>query len=378
MSASTTSEPSRGRLKLTSEGLAWLAASAVLGLLGWSKTLNLLLMLAYVMVALLVLNAVLARRHANRAFSRRLLPGSVFAGESAEIASLVVNKNSRAVTVQVVDRNREWAVADLAPDVIASFTSPETFPERGRITLPPLVTASAFPFGLLRFEKTESATDSVAVLPALGIADADGLRRWLLRTAGSEGRSRKVLRRVTHDQADVRGIRRYRPGDSIRTVHWKSSARRRELMVREYDSAPSPELLVVVEPWLPANPTEEDRANLEAALSLAATIAATWCRAIGTRVALAVSGEVEIFSGESSLRDALIPLADAEGSPTPVASKVESFGRFALRAARVVVTSRMNSPLADALTAELGKPFASLNPNHLFAWYQPPARGGKP
>ena len=34
---------------------------------------------------------------------------------------------------------------------------------------------------------------------------------------------------------------------------------------------PVPELVVVVEPWLPANPTKADSANLEAALSLAAT-----------------------------------------------------------------------------------------------------------
>ena len=94
---------------------------------------------------------------------------------------------------------------------------------------------------------------------------------------------RKVLRRVTTDQADVRGVRPYRPGDPIRGIHWRSSARRGELMVREYDAAPSPELVLVVEPWLPDNPTAGTRANLEAALSLAVTIARTWSRASNTR-----------------------------------------------------------------------------------------------
>ena len=47
--------------------------------------------------------------------------------------------------------------------------------------------------------------------------------------------------------------------------HWRTTARRGELMVREYDTAPSPELVLVVEPWLPTNPTATDRERLEAA-----------------------------------------------------------------------------------------------------------------
>ena len=111
------------------------------------------------------------------------------------------------------------------------------------------------------------------MLPAVGEVDAIALRHWLLRQAGGDGRARKVLRRVTTDQADVRGVRPYRPGDPIRGIHWRSSARRGELMVREYDAAPSPELVLVLEPWLPKEPAATERANLEAALSLAATVA---------------------------------------------------------------------------------------------------------
>jgi len=377
MRPSTALAPPRGALRLTSEGLAWLAAAAVLGLLGWSKSLNLLLMLAYVMAALLVLNGVLARMHARRVRVRRLVPRSVFAGESAETAVLVHNDHPRPATVQVADRNREWAVLDLPSGEAASFASSETFPKRGRVSLPPPVAISAFPFGFLRFERLEGEDDSVAVLPALGEADAEGMRRWLLRAAGGEGQSRKVLRRATLDQADVCGVRPYRPGDSMRAVHWRSSARRRELMVREYDAAPSPDLLLVVDPWLPADSSDADRNRLEAALSLAATVAATWTRAMGTRVALAVSGEATVFSGEASLRDSLMPLGDVVGSPSPAIPDVRTVGRIALQAARVVVSSRANSPWVDVLAVELGRPFAALDPGQNLPWYLPPKRGGE-
>src|SRR5439155_15517711 len=115
----------------------------------------------------------------------------------------------------------------------------------------------------------------LVVLPAAGTAEAEGLRRWVLRQAGGEGRAHKTLRRATSDPADVRGVRPYRPGDSMRWVHWRSSARRRQLLVREYDAAPSPDLVIVVEPWASGREDPGESARLEAALSLAVTVALT-------------------------------------------------------------------------------------------------------
>jgi uncharacterized protein (DUF58 family) len=367
---------SRGTLKLTSEGLAWLGAAAVLGLLGWSKSLNLLLMLAYVMLALLALNGVLSRIHAGRVRVFRTMPHAVFAGEPTEIALHVQNARTRSATVQVSDRGRTWPVFDLPSGASVTIPRGDAFEPRGRLKLPPVSVVASHPFGFLSFEQFESAGDTIAVLPRLGEADADGLRMWLLRAAGGDGRSRKVLRRVTHDHADVRGIRPYRSGDSMRAVHWRSSARRRELMVREYDAAPSPELFIVVDPWLPAEATDAERERLEDTLSLAATIAATWVRAFGTRVTLAVSGEVAILSNEAMLRESLTLLADVSGSPSPVAPDFETIGRAAMRAARVVVSSRADSPLAASLAAELRRTFATLHPQLALPWYKPPQRGG--
>ena len=71
----------------------------------------------------------------------------------------------------------------------------------------------------------------VTVLPAVGMIDADGLRRWVHRQSGNSDRSRKVLRRVTTDQADVRGVRPYRPGDPIRT---RSTGGRRHAAVNSW------------------------------------------------------------------------------------------------------------------------------------------------
>jgi uncharacterized protein (DUF58 family) len=43
------------------------------------------------------------------------------------------------------------------------------------------------------------------------------------------------------------GIREYRPGDSLRRIHWRSSARHGELVVREYEPPGVPTVTIVVD-----------------------------------------------------------------------------------------------------------------------------------
>jgi len=372
--------PPGGRLRLTSEGLLWLGVAFVLGAVGWYKSLNLVLLLGYLMLGLLVLNGARAWAHVRRVTATRLPLPPVFAGETANVRVTVRNTGRRPATVGVSARAGEsavrWLLYRLPGGAEVVCDERMTFPHRGLFRGSPLVVGSGFPFGLLGHERPADAGADVVVLPAPGRADADGLRRWLLRQAGGEGRSRKVLRRVTSDQADVRGVRPYRPGDSLRTVHWRSSARRGELMVREYDAAPSPDLVLVVEPWLPADPADADRANLEAALSLAATVALAWSVDLGTRVTVVVAGdETPARTGAPTgevVRESLAPLAGAVGGPDFAAPGPEAFGRAIGQTARVLVSSRPDSPFAAALTRSTGRPFAAVSPTDRPAWYQPP------
>lgn len=372
----TPDAPPGGRLRPATEGLVWSGAVLLLGGLSWLKSLNLLLLLAYVMAGLLVLNGVLARLHVRRVTASRPPLPPVYAGEQGRSRVQVRNHSARAATVNVLDQGTEWYLDRIAPGEEIDCPEDRSFPDRGRVKLPAPVVWSGFPFGLLRYEQPAVTHEGVIVLPAVGEADAGGLRRWLARRAGGEGRSRKVLRRATGEQADVRGVRPYRPGDSLRSVHWRSSARRRELMVREYDMAPSPELVLVVEPWLPANPTAAERTALEAALSLAATILRSWCLSGETRVTVVVCGEEPaVLSGpptEAFAREGAVPLALTDGRPEfgPIPPAV--FGRALGRSARVVVTSRPNSSLAAALTRSTGRPFVGIGPSDRPPWYQPP------
>jgi hypothetical protein len=148
-------------------------------------------------------------------------------------------------------------------------------------------------------------------------------------------------------------------------------------VVREYDSAPNPDLLLVVEPWLPADPTQQQRADLEAALSLAATIAVSWCRVYGTWVTLVVAGDSEsprtATPNDRGIRVALTPLADLEGSDASASLNGIVFNRSFARSARIIVSSRPNTPSASLITRATGRLFLAVSPADRLPWYLPPS-----
>lgn len=368
-----------GRLRLTTEGMVWLAVAGLLGTVGWYKSLNLILLFAYAMAALLVINGLLAWAHVRRVAAARHAVPPVFAGEPTSLRATVRNPGPRPATVGVNlpfgDAAARWLLYRLGGGTEATVSQPRAFPRRGRLRGGPLVVWSGFPFGFLRHERPADAGGDVTVLPTPGIVDADGLRQWVARQANGVGRTPRVVRRVTGDQADVRGVRPYRAGDSMRSVHWRSSARRGELMVREYDTAPSPDLVLVVEPWLPAKPTPADAARLEAALSMATGIALAWSRDAGIRVTVAVAGEDTARTGPPSevfLREALVPLAGVTGGPRFDPLGPDAFDRPLASAARVLVSSRPDTPYAAALARSTGRPFAVVDPSARPPWYHPP------
>jgi uncharacterized protein (DUF58 family) len=379
-STKTTPRPSiiLNQFQLSREGLMWLGASIIVGFLGWFKSINVVFLLAYFMLCILFLNGYLAFINARRVRVTREPALPIHAGEETIVRLTVTNLSPRSATVivedQIADGTVGWVVPDLPGRISVSCHARRAFAKRGCFPALPRV-SSGFPIGLISFTRPADSGE-VTVLPAVGIIDSDGLRRWIRRQAGANDLSRRVLRLATTDHADVRGVRPYRPGDQIRSIHWRMSAHRKEYMVREYDTSPAPDLILVVEPWLPSSPTPRQLDNFEGAFSLAATIIATWSRLYGTRVTLFVAGDPDSMRttapSERGVREAMIPLAHIAGAATFEAPPHALFTRSLVRAARLVVSTRRNTPYASAITQSTGRHFVAVSPDDRPPWYQPP------
>src|SRR5205823_7415608 len=165
---------------------------------------------------------------------------------------------------------------------------------RGKHTIAPLVARSSYPFGLASKRIQLLPPEEIVIIPKPARVDAERLRAWLFRAWHGRDEERRRVRRLVEHEAEIHGLRDYRAGDSPRRVHWKATARRNRLTVREYEDAVPPRLVVVVDPWLPEHPTTADRDRLERVIALAAGVCNEWRREAGARMALVIAGPTPI------------------------------------------------------------------------------------
>lgn len=372
--------PAARALRATREGWWWAGVAAGLAALGWLKTIPPLLLLGYAALALFAVNAWLARRQVRRVTATRTDHPPVYAGEPVRVAFRLRNDSPFPVTAGVHDPGGAGAglVEAIPPGGEVERADVHTFPRRGAIGREAPRAWSDYPLGLVRAERVGAAGTEVVVLPAVGEVVLDGFRRWMRRQAGAGGNAHRPVARAAADRADVRGVRPLRPGDGLRDVHWKTTARRGEPFVREYDSAPDPDLVLVVEPWVSADPTAVEVVRVEEALSLAASVVRAWCRVAGTRVTVAVAGDDPAVrsasASDAAARELLAPLATVAGTDRPALPAV---GRGAARSAVVLVSSRPGSPLAALLGRAVGRPVAAVAPGDKPAWYHPPTAAAR-
>jgi uncharacterized protein (DUF58 family) len=115
------------------------------------------------------------------------------------------------------------------------------------------------PFGLLRARTNLNAPLRLVVYPAPVDLSHFRDRHELLTSLDQEGGHRPV-------EMGPAGLREYKPGDELRHVHWKASARRQRLVVKEYEGDSRPGLEVLLD-------LRCSQDQLEASLSLITALA---------------------------------------------------------------------------------------------------------
>jgi uncharacterized protein (DUF58 family) len=215
---------------------------------------------------------------------------------------------------------------------------------RGRYTVEAAHAVLEDPFGLARLDVPLTAAGTLAVYPRHVELDRVFSDRGLREPGGM----RLLLRRSTG--FDLHHVREYERGESLRQVHWPSTARRGQLMVKELEDAPRDEVAVILD----AEDVGHTSDSFDAAVRAAASLLRSHARR-GRRSLLVVSGRrretAPVASIEGDWHAALELLAAAEpDGRRAVTSVLEEEGSAAARAVElVIVTSRITPQLADRL-----------------------------
>jgi len=114
---------------------------------------------------------------------------------------------------------------------------------RGRYQWLGLEMTTRFPLGLMRAFLQQKSSMHLVIHPAIGKLSPNWSELFLKRDSGH--RQRQV--RAMSDEGDFFGLRAYRPGDSKRWIHWRSSARRDELVVKQFQQPENQELVILLD-----------------------------------------------------------------------------------------------------------------------------------
>ena len=127
---------------LPSEGRMWLAATSILFVAGWIKGINLLMLLAYLMLALMLLNFVVAFRQLRRVRARRVPGGPLFAGRPGFWEVELTGGTRPSSGWQIEDRGpnhrNDWFQDRLGARQTIRIRSEAILPRRGSYAPAPL------------------------------------------------------------------------------------------------------------------------------------------------------------------------------------------------------------------------------------------------
>jgi uncharacterized protein (DUF58 family) len=215
-------------------------------------------------------------------------------GRAVPVTVTLKNQDSwpkRHLLVQ--DRLPQWLERDgdarpiLAPlgpggtETVTYHLRPE---KRGCYQVGPLEVTATDPLGIFHFRQELSGTTELLVYPST--VDLP----WVFPPGGSPfGVSSLHTAEMRGQGSEFFGIREYQPGDPLRRVHWRSSARTGRLAVVEYEHDVSVDLTLMLD----ARRGSEVGEGADTTLEMAATAAASLARMAlerGNRCRLVIPG----------------------------------------------------------------------------------------
>lgn len=220
---------------LTTRGRAFLAAGLTALLAGVGLDQPVLLRAGLLVLVLpLLASALIGRTGYRLTMSRDIDPPTVPVGQPAQVRLTLANSAAPPRGVLLVEDLVPYSLGT-RPRFLLSGVSREwrrtvdyrlRSEARGRFTIGPVSVRATDPFGLVEYARSFRSTSMLTVTPR--VVPLRGIPIGGAWTGSGDNRPRAF---ATGSAEDVT-VREYRRGDDLRRVHWRSSARVGELMVR--------------------------------------------------------------------------------------------------------------------------------------------------
>ena len=352
------------RVALTVEGIAYLTVVSFITIGSVLRNVNLLILMTGIMLAPLFINWRLAVHRARSLRGRRQLPSRINANQMVNVqwycenlqgavpAMNVIVKDSvrRApAEAQTLDsdshragyrlpRARQRLLGELRerlfartndrktaesqvrfPRLLAGQTDIQTyqafFPQRGKYWFGTADIYCSFPFGLILSRQRIGQESSVMVGPELGVLKPTWEKRLNSIAKGTDS----VRRSRAIEDDDFFALRPWRSGDSRKNIHWRSTARQRFPIVKQFVERNNRDFALVLDLFIDDN--RQTAQDCETVLSFAATTLLSVKTLVEGQAGVAVCGKtLEAYRSKTVggiLAETTSALAVATGHQAP-------------------------------------------------------------
>jgi uncharacterized protein (DUF58 family) len=277
------------RISFTSGGVVFTLGAFAVGFAAMNTGNNLLYLLLGAMLGFIAVSGWLSEQAIRGLHVERVLPRAVTVGRELRIGYLVTNEKPRlpSLAVEISERGLPGRafLAHVAAGARVRARSRNTFVRRGVYRLGTVTLSTAFPFGLFLKERDLELPGEIVVWPRTD-------RPVLLPRRGT-GRMSQIgshAQGMAGQRGEYRSLRSYRPGDDPRDIHWRSSARLREPVLREYERDGAETR------WICLDLRREPDDDAEAAVEVAAALSAL--SAVEGKPFALVAGDALVDPGE--------------------------------------------------------------------------------
>lgn len=349
----------RHRMAATGEGIIYIVIMSVMFIGSIIGRSNMLMLVFAMMIGPWVINGWIAFSMLKQTRAKRFLPRCAMAGELVAVEIEVENRKLLLTSWLLAAHDEVKHSRDGFQASVLFVRVPAQqkrrghykvrFSQRGVYSFGPIELSTHFPLGLVQRGLVCGEFSELIVHPRVGRLTS----RWRHDLwHATEMTERRMTRAGLFDD-EFHRIREFRSGDNPRAIHWRTTARSGELMVREYHQSRDQDLVLLVELWQPVHPTSADLDRVELAVSFAATIAYDHLRqSRDARLKVVVCGQ-EIFrcdqhSGSEALLDQLAQATAGAGADVrPLVHEVDRHRSEGTRL--VIVSTRSNKEMSTRL-----------------------------
>ncbi len=260
-------------LRFTPEGLRFFLITLGVGIAALNTGNNLLYLILAMMLNLIVVSGILSEQSVKKLSLSRSLPQNIFAGSPfwVELRLTNLKKLTPSFSLEIEDMAEGHTI--MGSRYILKIPARQTISvsysarveKRGRYAFRGFRLTTRYPFGLFIKTREIRADREILVYPRV----LPEQFRKIKSPIDDTGRF-PILKKAA--EGDFLGLRDYQSGDDFRSIHWKSSAKLSNLMVKEFEAHQTDQLSLVLDRCVPGEAIRDREGAFETAVSIAATL----------------------------------------------------------------------------------------------------------